>query len=137
MPCSLPTPLNSESKPRAFLCIQKHSGKDQDCRLPLEAGGCHFPLPDAVMPPQRQFQAPCKPSASRHQCWEPWHSLREGAACCSHTGRCLCSQFSSLKAFSFPFPRTCSDLFLGFFHHWSFGVSHSPSLSCTQACTDQ
>lgn len=41
---------------------QKHPGKDQGCRLDLQAGGCPFPFPTAAVPPQRQFLflAPCR-----------------------------------------------------------------------------
>lgn len=87
------------------------------------------------MPPQRQFlsPAPCRLTALRHWCWEPWHSLQRMLPHCSHTlykhtGRdSLCLQFSSLKPFSFrafSIPGTCSEWDLGFFPLFLFVLTH-------------
>lgn len=121
---------------------QKHPGKKQDFRIKLQAGGCPFSFPAAAMPPQRQFlsPAPCRLTALRHWCWEPWHSLQRmlphcSHTCYNHTGRdCLCLQFPNPKRFSF---RACSISWnLFWLGPWlfpplcSFGVSccsHSPT----------
>lgn len=108
---------------------QKHPGKDQDCRLDLQAGGCPFPFPTAVMPPQRQFLllAPCRLTASGHQCWEPWHSFTEDAA--SLQLGLLQSHRKRLSLLTVPQPK--SFFFQGLFHFPELVLTWSSIFSTT------
>lgn len=140
MPLSLPTPLNSERKSRAFLCylcavvhksiLAKIKTVDLICRLVdvLPISYCCHASPEAV-----SVSSPLQTYCIKTLVLEAVAFIYRG--CCFITITiATITQEETVFAHSslaqkllvsglFPFPRTCSDLVLGFFRHCSFGVS--------------